>query len=172
MATTKTPEHEAKNAGKAAADTAESTGKTMKETGDRTAQATAHQAERATETASDAAERTTKAAADTAGRMAETTAQSLDAESMISTTRESIAVATKTQQQAVDSIERASASMLTGATEMQKEIAGFVSERIRQDLETQQELLSCRTLEEVGEVQSRFFRTTLDQYSAEATVAS
>ena len=78
-------------------------------------------------------------------------------------------MAIETQQQAVESMERASASMLAGVTEMQKEIAGFVSERIRQDLETQQELLSCRTLEEVGEVQSRFFRTTLDQYSAEAT---
>ena len=63
----------------------------------------------------------------------------------------------------------ASASMLTGVTEMQKEIAGFVSERIHQDLETQQELLRCRTFDEVREVQSRFFRTTLDQYSAEAT---
>ena len=52
---------------------------------------------------------------------------------------------------------------------MQKEIAGFVSERIRQELETQHELMSCRSLEEVGEVQSRFFRTRLDQYSAEAT---
>ena len=50
---------------------------------------------------------------------------------------------------------RASASMLTGVTEMQKEIAGFVSERIRQDLETQQELLRCRTFDEVREVQSR-----------------
>ena len=41
--------------------------------------------------------------------------------------------------------------------------------RIRQDLETQQELLGCRTFDEVREVQSRFFRTTLDQYSTEAT---
>ena len=169
MATTKTLEHEAKNAGQAAGETAEATGKAVKETGDRTARATVDNVERITKTASDAAERTTRAAADTAGRMAETTADSLDAETIVSTTRESIAVATKTQQQAVESMERASASMLTGVTEMQKEIAGFVSERIRQDLETQQELLRCRTLDEVREVQSRFFRTTLDQYSAEAT---
>ena len=169
MATTKTLEHEAKNAGRAAAETAEATGKAVTETGDRTARATVDNAERMSKTASEAAERTTRAAADTVGRIAETTADSFDAEAIVSTTRESIAVATKTQQQAVDSIERASASVLTGVTEMQKEIAGFVSERIRQDLETQQELLRCRTLDEVREVQSRFFHTTLDQYSAEAT---
>ena len=125
--------------------------------------------ERITRTASDAAERISKAATHAAGRLAETAAESFDAETIVSTTRESIAAATRTQQQAVESVERASASMLTGVTEMQKEVAGFVSGRIRQDLETQQELLRCRTLDEVREVQSRFFRTTLDQYSAEAT---
>jgi len=169
MTTTKTLEYEAKNAGQAAGETAEATGKAVKETWDRTARATVDNVERITKTASDAAERTTSAAADTTGRIAEALADSLDAETIISSTRESIAVATKTQQQALQSMERASASMLTGVTEMQKEIAGFVSERIRQDLETQQELLKCRTLDEVREVQSRFFRTTLDQYSAEAT---
>ena len=41
----------------------------------------------------------------------------------------------------------------------------FVSERIRQDLATQAELLGCRNLDEVGAVQTRFFRTAVDQYS-------
>ena len=54
-------------------------------------------------------------------------------------------------------------------SEVQKEIAGFVSERIRQDLQTQQELLACRTLDDVREVQSRFMQSTIDQYSAEAS---
>ena len=116
-----------------------------------------------------AAERASKAAADAAARSAEIAADSLDAETIVSTTRESIAVATKTQQQAVESMERASASMLTSVAQMQREIAGFVSERVRQDLETQQELLRCRTLDDVREVQGRFLRTTFDQYSAEAT---
>jgi hypothetical protein len=169
MATTKTLEHEAKNAGQAAGETAEATSKAVKETWDRTARATVDNAEHVTKTGADAAERAARAAADTAGSIAETMADSLNAETIISTTRESIAVATRTQQQAVASMERSSASMFTGLTEVQKEIAGFVSERIRQDLETQQELLRCRTLDDVREVQSRFFRTTLDQYSAEAT---
>ncbi len=169
MATTKTLEHEAKKAGQAAGETADVTGKALKETGDRTARATVENAERVTKTAADAAERAARISAHTAGSMVETLADSLDAGALISTTRESIAAATRTQQQAVASIESSSASMLTGLTEMQKEIAGFVSERIRQDLETQQELLRCRTFDDLREVQSRFFRTTLDQYSAEAT---
>jgi hypothetical protein len=169
MATTKKLDHEVTNAAQAAGETGEVTGKAVKETWDRTARATVDNMERISKTASDAAERTTRAAADNAGRMAETMADSLDAETVISTTRESIAVATKTQQQAMETMERASASVFTGVTEMQREIAEFVSERIRQDLETQQGLLRCRTLDEVREVQSQFYRTTLDQYSAEAT---
>jgi hypothetical protein len=33
----------------------------------------------------------------------------------------------------------------------------------------QSELLGCRTLEEVRAAQSRFFRTAIDQYAAEAS---
>ena len=169
MVTTKTLEHEARDRGQTARETAEATGNAIRETGDHTVRATVHSVERLTRTASDAAERISKAATDAAGRLAETAAESFDAETVVSTTRESIAAAARTQQQAVESIERAGATLLTSVVEMQKEIAGFVSERIRQDLETQQELLRCRTLDELREVQSRFFRTTLDQYSAEAT---
>ena len=169
MATTKTLEHEARNGGQTTTETAEATGKAIREIEERTARAAVHNVERLTRTASDAAERISKAATDAAGRLAETAAESFDAETLVSTTRESIAAATSTQRQAVESMERASASMLTGVAEMQKEVAGFISGRIRQDLETQQELLRCRTLDDVREVQGRFLRTTFDQYSAEAT---
>ena len=59
-------------------------------------------------------------------------------------------------QQAIETMERAGASLLTGMTEIQKEIAEFVSDRIRQDMESQQELLRYRTIDEVREVQTRF----------------
>jgi t-SNARE complex subunit (syntaxin) len=36
-------------------------------------------------------------------------------------------------------------------------------------METQAELLRCRTLDEIHEAQTRFFRTAMDQYAAEAT---
>jgi Phasin protein len=169
MATNTTPKNMASKAVKAAADTAEPKGMAAKDTAERATQAAADDAERVSRTAADAVESITKAAANTAETLAATAADSLDAEAIASTTRESIAKAAKTQQQAIGTMERAGASLLTGLTEMQKEIAGFVSERIRQDIEGQQELLRCRTLDEVREVQSRYFRTAMDQYSSEAT---
>jgi hypothetical protein len=45
----------------------------------------------------------------------------------------------------------------------------FVSTRIRQDMETQQELLRCRNFDELREVQTRFLKTAMDQYAAEST---
>jgi hypothetical protein len=146
---------------------------TAAETTDRiaksTAEATAENAERATRIAADAAERTANAMKDSARALVETVAGSVDHEAVGASTRESISRVARTQQQTLESMERAGTSILTALSEVQKEIAGFVSERIRQDLQTQQELLACRTLDDVREVQSRFLRSTIDQYSAEAS---
>jgi hypothetical protein len=73
------------------------------------------------------------------------------------------------QGEAFHSAKHAGATMLEGLTKAQKEASDFLSERIHQDLETQAELLRCRTFDEIREVQTRFFRTAMDQYSAEAT---
>ena len=59
--------------------------------------------------------------------------------------------------------------MIESFTKTQKEISEFLSERIRQDMETQAEFLRCRTLDDIRETQTRFFRTAMDQYAAEAT---
>jgi hypothetical protein len=76
---------------------------------------------------------------------------------------------TASQQQALHSMETAGAVMFEGVARVQREIAEFVSERIRQDMETQQELLRCKSIDDVRNLQARFFRTAMDQYSAEAT---
>ncbi len=76
---------------------------------------------------------------------------------------------TVSQQQAMHSIETAGAAVLEGVTRAQCEIADFVSERIRKDMEAQQELLRCKSLDDIRSVQTRFFKTAMDQYSAEAT---
>jgi hypothetical protein len=76
---------------------------------------------------------------------------------------------TVSQQQALQTMESAGAAMFEGVARVQREIADFVSERIRQDMETQQELLRCKSLDEVRVLQARFFKTAMDQYSAEAT---
>lgn len=76
---------------------------------------------------------------------------------------------TATQQEALHGLETASTAVLQGVTSVQREIAEFVAERIRVDMETQQALLRCKTLGEVHVVQAEFFRTAFDQYASEAS---
>ena len=44
----------------------------------------------------------------------------------------------------------------------------FVSERLQNDLETQKAMLRCQTPAELMQLQSEFFRKTVEQYTAEA----
>ena len=53
----------------------------------------------------------------------------------------------------------AGAAVAEGLGRARQEVSEFVSERIRQDIATQAELLGCRSLGEVSAVQARFFRT-------------
>jgi hypothetical protein len=76
---------------------------------------------------------------------------------------------TASQQEALETVEAAGRAVFDGMSRVQHEIADFVAERIRQDIEAQQELLRCRTLDDVRQVQARFFRTAFDQYAAEAS---
>jgi hypothetical protein len=76
---------------------------------------------------------------------------------------------THSQQEALHAMEVAGTTLMTGLNEMQREIADFVAKRIREDMETQQDLLRCRNLDDVRAVQTRFFRNAMDQYSAETT---
>ena len=52
-------------------------------------------------------------------------------------------------------------------TEINSEIARFVADRLRQDLEFQSEVLQCRDPLELREIHGRFIRDAFDQYSAE-----
>ena len=72
------------------------------------------------------------------------------------------------QQDALQGMQTAGSAVFEGFAKVQKQIADFVAERIREDIETQAELLGCRTLDDVRKVQSRFFRRAMDQYAAEA----
>ena len=71
--------------------------------------------------------------------------------------------------EALQMFESAVSAVFAGLTKAQREIAEFVAERIRQDLESQTQFLRCRTLDEVLEVQSRFLNKAMDQYAAEAS---
>lgn len=72
------------------------------------------------------------------------------------------------QQEALETIESASSAVFEALSRAQAEISDFVAERIRQDLDTQQAFLRCRSLDEVRDVQFNFLRTALDQYGGEA----
>jgi chromosome segregation ATPase len=63
----------------------------------------------------------------------------------------------------------AGSAVLDGMSRVRAEVADFVAERIRKDIETQAELLGCRNLGEIREVQSRFVRAAIDEYAAETT---
>ena len=72
------------------------------------------------------------------------------------------------QQEALETIESAGSAVFEALSRAQAEISDFVAERIRQDLDTQQAFLRCRSLDEVRDVQFNFLRTALDQYGGEA----
>jgi hypothetical protein len=71
------------------------------------------------------------------------------------------------QRTALAGAEAAGRMVMEGLARAQKEVTDFVGERIRTDIETQRALLGCRSLEDVRDVQSRFFRTAMTQYSEE-----
>ena len=76
---------------------------------------------------------------------------------------------TATQQEVLESIDTTGHAVFEGLTRTQKEMADFIAERIRQDLSTQQAMLRCRSFDEFRELQARYVRTALDQYSGEAS---
>ncbi|WP_299879143.1 phasin family protein [uncultured Sulfitobacter sp.] len=47
------------------------------------------------------------------------------------------------------------------------EVAGFVAERIKEDVKTQHEILHCKNVTELQHVQAQFMQKAIDQYQAE-----
>ena len=76
---------------------------------------------------------------------------------------------TAVEQEAIDTFESAGQAVIEGIGLAQQEIAEFIAERIRQDLDTQQAYLRCRSLDELREINVRFLRTALGQYGGEAS---
>lgn len=52
-------------------------------------------------------------------------------------------------------------------TAMGTELASFVAERFKEDIELQQALLRCKSLADVPHVQAAFLQKALDQYQVE-----
>jgi hypothetical protein len=124
----------------------------------------------ATRTTSNQQSEATKTAVDTAKEAAEAATEraaifeqdvSLTADNMLETV-------VSGQAGAVHAVESTGHAVLEGMARVQKEVVDFVSTRIRQDMETQKELLRCRNFDELREVQTRFLKTAMDQYAAES----
>jgi len=58
-------------------------------------------------------------------------------------------------------------AMLTWSTEMGAEVTRFLSDRLREDARTQHEILHCRDPEALQDIQLRFLKKALEDYTAE-----
>ena len=73
------------------------------------------------------------------------------------------------QQEVLDTLESATLAVVEGVSRTQWEIADFLARRIREDLDTQQALMRCRSFDELADVQTKFLRTAVDEYGDEAS---
>lgn len=52
-------------------------------------------------------------------------------------------------------------------SEFSAEVAGFVAERIKEDVKTQHEILHCKNMADLQHIQAQFLQKAMDQYQAE-----
>jgi hypothetical protein len=71
-------------------------------------------------------------------------------------------------QTAFAGVGNAGAAVAEGMARARQEATEFVTGRIRRDLEAQSELLGCRSIEDLGAVQSKFIRAAFDDYMSGA----
>ncbi len=50
---------------------------------------------------------------------------------------------------------------------MSAEVAGFVADRIKEDVKTQHEILHCKNVADLQHIQAQFMQRAIDQYQAE-----
>jgi phage gp36-like protein len=56
---------------------------------------------------------------------------------------------------------------LEALSDMSAEVAGFVAERIKQDVKTQHEILHCKDVNDIQHIQAQFIQKAIDQYRDE-----
>jgi hypothetical protein len=98
----------------------------------------------------------------------EAVAEAAPVEEIAKPVDQAIDTVTATQQETLEAIETAGATMLENMTRAQRAIAEFVSTRVREDIEAQQQLLRCKSFDEIRSVQTKFIKTAMEQYKSEA----
>lgn len=66
----------------------------------------------------------------------------------------------------IESIADMNAVMMESFGDMSAQIADFFTQRIEQDVKVQHDLLQCKNLQEVQQVQMQFFQDAFKQYQA------
>lgn len=52
-------------------------------------------------------------------------------------------------------------------SDMSAEVAHFIAERIKEDVKTQHEILHCKNVADLQQIQAQFIQKAVDQYQAE-----
>lgn len=60
-----------------------------------------------------------------------------------------------------------STAWVEAISDMNAEVAGFVAERIKEDVKTQQEILQCSDVADLQHIQAQFIQKAMDQYQSE-----
>jgi hypothetical protein len=77
----------------------------------------------------------------------------------------------------IDAMQESSTKMLSGfgsewfgtMSSVGTEMLAFMSERVKQDIQTQQDLLQAKGIAEIQKLQADFFKKAMEDYSAEMT---
>jgi hypothetical protein len=72
------------------------------------------------------------------------------------------------QQDALDNVELAGHALVAGVERAHRGIAEFLSQKIRDDLDTHRALLRCRSFGEMRDLQVRYLCTAVGQFGDEA----
>jgi hypothetical protein len=59
------------------------------------------------------------------------------------------------------------AAWLEAMSDLNSEVLSFVADRVKEDVQTQHQILHCKSLSEVQQIQAEFVQKAVDQYSAE-----
>ena len=60
-----------------------------------------------------------------------------------------------------------SSAWMEALSDMGAEMVSFVSDRIKEDVKTQHEILHCKNVAELQHIQAQFIQKAIDQYQAE-----
>lgn len=60
-----------------------------------------------------------------------------------------------------------SAAWLEALRDMGTEVVSFVADRIKEDVKVQHEIMRCKDVTEIQQIQSKFLQKAMDQYQAE-----